>query len=82
MIRWSWFVICDCVYKSMNKQISLFHVVKWPNQEKEVTITKPNGETTVQTVRIWNETVSNLTLMALGSSAPEILLSVIEVLLL
>lgn len=48
-------------------------------QEKEVTITMPNGETTVATVRIWNETVSNLTLMALGSSAPEILLSVIEV---
>lgn len=44
-----------------------------------MTITKPNGETTVTTVRIWNETVSNLTLMALGSSAPEILLSVIEV---
>ncbi|KAM8741963.1 sodium/calcium exchanger 2a isoform 2-T2 [Acanthopagrus schlegelii] len=49
------------------------------SQEKEVTITKPNGETTVTTVRVWNETVSNLTLMALGSSAPEILLSVIEV---
>ncbi|XP_015240714.1 PREDICTED: sodium/calcium exchanger 2-like isoform X2 [Cyprinodon variegatus] len=49
------------------------------SQEKEVTITQPNGETTVKTVRIWNETVSNLTLMALGSSAPEILLSVIEV---
>ena len=31
------------------------------------------------TVRVWNETVSNLTLMALGSSAPEILLSLIEV---
>nr|CAD2145396.1 unnamed protein product [Meloidogyne enterolobii] len=30
-------------------------------------------------VRIWNDTVSNLTLMALGSSAPEILLSIIEV---
>lgn len=43
-----------------------------------MTITKPNGETTVTTVRVWNETVSNLTLMALGSSAPEILLSVIE----
>lgn len=27
---------------------------------------------------IWNETVANLTLMALGSSAPEILLSVIQ----
>ncbi|CAB1453288.1 unnamed protein product [Pleuronectes platessa] len=48
-------------------------------KEKEVTITMPNGETSVATVRIWNETVSNLTLMALGSSAPEILLSVIEV---
>ncbi|XP_024284506.1 sodium/calcium exchanger 1 isoform X1 [Oncorhynchus tshawytscha] len=49
------------------------------SQEKEITIKRPNGETTTTTVRIWNETVSNLTLMALGSSAPEILLSVIEV---
>ncbi|KAK4027638.1 sodium/calcium exchanger 3 isoform X1 [Daphnia magna] len=30
-------------------------------------------------VRIWNDTVANLTLMALGSSAPEILLSIIEI---
>ncbi|KAK7883331.1 hypothetical protein WMY93_029505 [Mugilogobius chulae] len=49
------------------------------SQEKEVTITLSNGETSLATVRIWNETVSNLTLMALGSSAPEILLSVIEI---
>ncbi|XP_048340332.1 sodium/calcium exchanger 3 isoform X2 [Sphaerodactylus townsendi] len=49
------------------------------SQEKEVTIKKSNGETTTTTVRVWNETVSNLTLMALGSSAPEILLSLIEV---
>lgn len=49
------------------------------SQEKEITIKKPNGEITTTTVRIWNETVSNLTLMALGSSAPEILLSVVEV---
>ncbi|XP_043108376.1 sodium/calcium exchanger 1a isoform X5 [Puntigrus tetrazona] len=49
------------------------------SQEKEITIKKPNGETTTTTVRVWNETVSNLTLMALGSSAPEILLSVVEV---
>mmetsp|Transcript_60819 Transcript_60819/g.131959 ORF Transcript_60819/g.131959 Transcript_60819/m.131959 type:complete len:834 (-) Transcript_60819:296-2797(-) len=32
------------------------------------------------TVTVWNPTVANLTLMALGSSAPEILLSVIEIL--
>ncbi len=44
-----------------------------------MTVTGANGEKTVMTVRIWNETVSNLSLMALGSSAPEILLSVIEV---
>ncbi|TFJ99415.1 serine protease HTRA2, mitochondrial [Platysternon megacephalum] len=49
------------------------------SKEKEITVTKANGETSIGTVRIWNETVSNLTLMALGSSAPEILLSVIEV---
>ncbi|VDK17381.1 unnamed protein product [Anisakis simplex] len=30
-------------------------------------------------VRVWNPTVANLTLMALGSSAPEILLSIIEI---
>lgn len=30
-------------------------------------------------VLIWNETVANLTLMALGSSAPEILLAIIEI---
>lgn len=29
-------------------------------------------------IKVWNPTVANLTLMALGSSAPEILLSVIE----
>lgn len=49
------------------------------SQEREITIKKSNGETTTTTVRVWNETVSNLTLMALGSSAPEILLSVIEI---
>ena len=30
-------------------------------------------------VKTWNDTVANLTLMALGSSAPEILLSVVEI---
>ncbi|MEE6492806.1 hypothetical protein FKM82_016641 [Ascaphus truei] len=49
------------------------------SQEREIIIKKNNGETTTTTIRVWNETVSNLTLMALGSSAPEILLSLIEV---
>jgi solute carrier family 8 (sodium/calcium exchanger) len=42
-------------------------------------IRKKNERTgRVMTVEVWNPTVANLTLMALGSSAPEILLSVIE----
>jgi solute carrier family 8 (sodium/calcium exchanger) len=40
--------------------------------------TSPNGTVRTFRVRIWNPTVANLTLMALGSSTPEILLSVIE----
>lgn len=50
------------------------------SQEREITIRK-KGTTESQRikVRVWNETVANLTLMALGSSAPEILLSVIEI---
>lgn len=49
------------------------------SQEREVKMRKANGDSQIIVVRLWNETVANLTLMALGSSAPEILLSVIEV---
>nr|AKN21455.1 slc8a-1 [Schmidtea mediterranea] len=49
------------------------------SKERKVIVRKKNGEMQTINVRIWNETVSNLTLMALGSSAPEILLSVIEI---
>jgi len=49
-------------------------------QEKEVTIKDPKtGKNQIVIVKVWNETVANLTLMALGSSAPEIMLSVIEI---
>jgi len=40
---------------------------------------KKSKDNTVYHVRVWNPTVANLTLMALGSSAPEILLSILEV---
>uniref|UniRef100_A0A7S1G913 Calx-beta domain-containing protein n=1 Tax=Bicosoecida sp. CB-2014 TaxID=1486930 RepID=A0A7S1G913_9STRA len=48
------------------------------SKEKVVTYKLPNGTTDVARVLVWNETIANLTLMALGSSAPEILLAVIE----
>jgi len=48
--------------------------------EKEVTVKDPKtGKNTIIVVKVWNETVANLTLMALGSSAPEILLSIVEI---
>lgn len=49
------------------------------SKEKEIRIKKANGDVQIVVVRVWNETVANLSLMALGSSAPEILLSIIEV---
>lgn len=49
------------------------------SQETDVIVRRPNGKKEIISMRIWNETVSNLTLMALGSSAPEIMLSVIEI---
>lgn len=41
----------------------------WDDESKEMI---------VREIYVWNETVANLTLLALGSSAPEILLSTIE----
>lgn len=49
------------------------------SNEKSVKVRKPNGEVEVVKVLVWNETVANLTLMAFGSSSPEILLSIIEI---
>lgn len=49
------------------------------SQEREISVKKKGGERQIIVVRVWNETVANLTLMALGSSAPEILLSIIEI---
>ncbi|CAJ1345461.1 unnamed protein product, partial [Effrenium voratum] len=45
------------------------------SQKKRVRM--KSGKIVTQTV--WNDTMANLTLMALGSSAPEILLSIIEI---
>jgi len=50
------------------------------SMEKEITVKdRTTGKKHIVTVKIWNDTVANLSLMALGSSAPEILLSVIEI---
>lgn len=49
------------------------------SKKKTITRFDPEKQESVEIeVFVWNETVANLTLMALGSSAPEILLAVIE----
>merc|ERR1719316_2409908 len=49
--------------------------------EKVVIITDDlTGRKKKYRAKVWNDTVANLTLMALGSSAPEIMLSLIELL--
>ena len=50
------------------------------SSHKDVTHTDSRGVTRRFRVKVWNDTIANLTLMALGSSAPEILLSLIELL--
>lgn len=47
---------------------------------KQTVICIVDGQEQTKTMKVWNKTVANLTLMALGSSAPEILLSLIELL--
>ena len=49
------------------------------SSKRIVFVTDPyTGQLVKTKVPVWNPTVANLTLMALGSSAPEILLNVIE----
>jgi solute carrier family 8 (sodium/calcium exchanger) len=48
------------------------------SQEKIVKYKDEHGRIREKSVVIWNETVANLTLMALGSSAPEIILATWE----
>ncbi|XP_078609656.1 sodium/calcium exchanger 3-like isoform X4 [Branchiostoma floridae x Branchiostoma japonicum] len=50
------------------------------SKTKTISIVKPGTDIVEEVdVRIWNDTVANLTLMALGSSAPEILLSIVGI---
>lgn len=48
------------------------------SQKRTVLVLDENDQRVPRKVNVWNPTVANLTLMALGSSAPEILLSVLE----
>ncbi|KAL8609364.1 hypothetical protein ACOMHN_008158 [Nucella lapillus] len=50
------------------------------SKTRNIQIPDPNSNDGVKTiqVKVWNDTVANLTLLAFGTSAPEIMMSVIE----
>lgn len=65
-------IIADIFMSAIETITSRRRKIKYPSgDEKEKYVTVE--------VRVWNDTVANLTLMALGSSSPEILLSIIEI---
>ena len=55
-------------------------IKKINNKTNEISIRSKDRrlETTVLEIPVWNGTVANLTLMVLGTSAPEILLAIIR----
>ncbi|OWF55905.1 Sodium/calcium exchanger 3 [Mizuhopecten yessoensis] len=65
-------IIADIFMQAIETITSRSAKIKMPDPSNET------GYTEVE-VKTWNGTVANLTLMALGSSAPEILLSIIEI---
>lgn len=65
-------IIADIFMSAIETITSRRRKIKYPDPEKK-------DKYLVVEVRLWNDTVANLTLMALGSSSPEILLSIIEI---
>ena len=65
-------IIADVFMCSIEKITSKTRRIKVADESAE-------GGVAVIEVKVWNNTVANLTLMALGSSAPEILLAIIEI---
>lgn len=65
-------IIADIFMSAIETITSKQRKIKYPDPENQNKYIEVN-------VRIWNDTVANLTLMALGSSSPEILLSIIEI---
>ena len=65
-------IIADVFMAGIEAITTKTQILKIPDPEEE-------DEYKEIEIKIWNGTVANLTLMALGSSAPEIMLSIIEV---
>ena len=51
------------------------------SQTRTIITTTAEGDKVIRKTNVWNPTMANLTLMALGSSAPEIILNIYETLI-
>ncbi|VBB26294.1 unnamed protein product [Acanthocheilonema viteae] len=71
-------IVADVFMCSIEKITSSTRKVKLKHPTRNAMCETGSPEEGVE-IRVWNPTVANLSLMALGSSAPEILLSVIEI---
>jgi len=78
----AWFLILCWIFLgvAMGADVFMTSIEVITSKESSKAVTATDGSTKKFHTRVWNATVANLTLMALGSSAPEILLNVIEVL--
>ncbi|XP_076459259.1 sodium/calcium exchanger Calx-like isoform X2 [Babylonia areolata] len=65
-------IVADVFMCSIERITSKTRIVRVPDASM------PEGIRELE-IKVWNDTVANLSLMALGTSAPEILLSVIEI---
>ncbi|ESO09920.1 hypothetical protein HELRODRAFT_72786 [Helobdella robusta] len=59
--------------------IFMCSIEKITSHVRKIKVASEDAESGYEEIEIWNDTVANLTLMALGSSAPEILLACIEI---
>ncbi|KAJ8319595.1 hypothetical protein KUTeg_002853 [Tegillarca granosa] len=74
-------LIWSFVGLSIAADVFMTAIEKITSKTKRLKLPHPDleGEFTEEDIKVWNGTVANLTLMALGSSAPQILLNILEV---
>jgi len=76
----AWMLILAWIFLgvALGADVFMSSIEQITSKEMTRTVTTASGKKKTFHVRVWNETVANLTLMALGSSAPEILINVLE----
>ena len=75
-----WIIILSWIFcgVALGADVFMTAIERITSAETTRKVTTKSGDVKYFHVRVWNETMANLTLMALGSSAPEILLNVLE----